>query len=74
MKCILCKTGETYPGKVTVPLQRGEATILIKGVPAEICNNCGEYYLSEVVTGKVLDLGEQAVKKGVEVEILKFAA
>jgi YgiT-type zinc finger domain-containing protein len=74
MKCILCKSGETYLGKVTVPLQRGETTILIKEVPAEICNNCGEYYLSESVTGKVLDLGEEAVKKGVEVEILRFAA
>jgi YgiT-type zinc finger domain-containing protein len=74
MKCILCKAGETSLGKVTVPLQRGETTILIKGVPTEICNNCGEYYLSESVTGQVLDLGEEAVKKGVEVEILRFAA
>ncbi len=74
MKCILCKEGETYPGKVTVPLQREEATILVKGVSAEICNTCGEYYLSDSVTGKVLELGEEAIKKGVEVEILRFAA
>ena len=74
MKCFICKTGDTYIGKVTVPLQRGETTIIIKGVPAEICNNCGEYYLSDKVTGQVLDLGEEAVKKGVEVEILRFAA
>jgi YgiT-type zinc finger domain-containing protein len=74
MKCIICKSGETYFGKVTVPLQRGETMILIKGVPAEICNNCGEYYLSDEVTGQVLDMGEEAVKKGVEVEILRFAA
>jgi YgiT-type zinc finger domain-containing protein len=74
MKCIICKEGETYIGKVTVPLQRGETTVLIKGVPAEVCNNCGEYYLSDEVTGQVLNLGEEAVKKGVEVEILRFAA
>lgn len=47
MKCVICKTGETAPGKVTVTLQRDEATVLIKDVPAEVCDNCGEYYLTE---------------------------
>ena len=74
MKCILCKQGETHPGKVTVTLRRDETTVLIKGVPAEVCDNCDEYYLSDTVTGQVLDLGEDAVKKGAEVEILRFAA
>ena len=47
MKCVICKTGETAPGKVTVTLQRDEATVLIKDVLAEVCDNCGEYYLTE---------------------------
>lgn len=74
MKCSMCKHGETHPGTVTVPLQRGEATVIIKGVPGEVCENCGEYYLSEDITGKILALGEEAVKKGAEVEIIRFAA
>ncbi len=50
MKCIICKFGETNAGKVMVTLHRREATIIIKGVPAEICDNCGEYYLSDEIT------------------------
>ena len=74
MKCLICKHGETSPGRTTVTLQRGEATIIIKGVPAEICADCGEYYLADEIAEQVLALAEQAVEHGAEVEILRFAA
>ena len=74
MKCVICKQGETAPGKATVTLQRGDSTIIFKDVPAEVCENCGEYYLSEVVTEQLLNRAEVAVKSGAEVEILRFAA
>jgi YgiT-type zinc finger domain-containing protein len=34
MKCVLCKQGEAYTGKVTVTLQRGDTLVIIKQVPA----------------------------------------
>jgi YgiT-type zinc finger domain-containing protein len=74
MKCVLCKQGETQPGKVTVALQRGATTVVIKEVPADVCENCGEYYLSDGVSRRVLTMAEQAVQNGAEVEILRFAA
>ena len=74
MKCVICKAGTTEPGFVTVTLQRGGTTVIFKEVPADICKNCGEYYLSEEITGKLLEREEEAVKKGTEVEILKYAA
>ncbi len=74
MKCVICKQGEAHPGEVTVTLQRGESTIILKNVPAEVCENCGEYYLSEDITEQVLSRAEEAVKSGAEVEILRFAA
>jgi YgiT-type zinc finger domain-containing protein len=74
MKCVLCRHGETEPGKVTVTLQRGETAVIIKDVPARICENCGEYYLEEGITEQVLSMAEEAVKKNTEVEILRFAA
>jgi ribosomal protein L32 len=45
-----------------------------QSVPADICDTCGEYYLSEEVTRKVMELGEAAVARGTEVEVLRFAA
>ena len=41
MRCILCKQGNTKSGMVTVTLQRGDTTVIIKGVPAQVCENCG---------------------------------
>ena len=74
MKCVLCKHGETRPGQTTVTLQRDETTVILKGVPAEVCLDCGEYYLSEDVTEKVLECAERATQNGAEVEIIRFAA
>ena len=74
MTCAICRTGQTSPGVVTVTLQRGETTVILKGVPADVCDNCGEYYLSEDVTHRVLTAAGKAVANGAEVEILRFAA
>ena len=36
MKCAICRHGETQPGTVTVTLERGGATVVIKEVPARL--------------------------------------
>lgn len=74
MKCVLCRQGDTSPGNVTVTLERGRTVIVIKDVPANVCNNCGEYYLSENITREVLQMAEASAEKGVEVEVVRFAA
>lgn len=74
MKCVICKTGETEPGVVTVTLARGETTVLVKGTPAEICRNCGEYYLDEAAAARVYATAQEAVDPHAEVEILRYAA
>ena len=74
MKCVICKSGETEPGLVTVTLQRGETTVLIKATPADVCRNCGEYYLDEAVARKVYAQADDAAQRRAEVEILRYAA
>ena len=74
MKCVICREGQTAPGQATVTLQRNESTIIFKNVPAQVCTNCGEYYLSESVTDQLLTRAEAAVQSGAELEILRFAA
>lgn len=74
MKCTICKTGTTRSGTATVTLERGGTTVLIKDTPAEVCTNCGEYYLSEDVTAQVHELAEEAVRHGAEIEVLRYAA
>ena len=72
MECALCKNGYTQPGHVTVTLEKGETIILIKNVPAEVCTNCGHYYLSEEMTKLVLEKGKEAYSKGAELEVVKL--
>ncbi len=74
MKCVICKNGTTNPGRVTVTLQRGRSTIIIREVPAEVCENCGEYYLGEEATARVLAQAEAAAAKGTELEMTPYAA
>lgn len=74
MQCLICKHGKTAPGTTTITLERGITTVVIKGVPADICDNCGEYYLSEEMTEKVMAIAEEAVTNGAEIEVRRFAA
>ncbi len=74
MECVICKHGKTQPGLVTVTLERDDCIVILKQVPADVCENCGEYYLSESVTDEVLNKAEDAVNKGAEVEILRYVA
>ena len=62
MKCIICKLGETQLGTTTVTLKRDNVTLVVKNVLAEVCEDCGEYYLSDEVSKKVMTMAEQALK------------
>jgi YgiT-type zinc finger domain-containing protein len=72
MKCTICKHGKTAPGRVTVTLERGKSTLVFKSVPADVCDNCGEQYVSEKTTRRLLQQAEDAIGAGVQVEIRGF--
>ena len=74
MKCIICKHGDTSRKTATVTLERSGATIVFRGVPADICTNCGEQYVDEDTARRLLAEAEAAAKSGVEVEIRSYAA
>jgi YgiT-type zinc finger domain-containing protein len=71
---VICKQGATQPGSVTVTLERGTTTLVFKGVPAQVCTNCGEAYVDEAITARLLAAAEAAVAAGVQVEVRVFAA
>lgn len=59
---------------MTATFERDGATLVFKGVPAEVCQSCGESYLSSETSQKLLLQAEEAVKKGVQVDVRKFIA
>ena len=74
MKCHICNNGETQSGLVTVTLERGNVTLVYKAVPAQVCENCGEEYISSETTASLLLQAEAAVRAGVEVEVKAYIA
>jgi YgiT-type zinc finger domain-containing protein len=74
MTCVICKHGQTRPGMVTVTLERADTTLVIKGVPAQVCANCGEEYVDEDTTARLLRTAEEAARTGVQVDVRQYAA
>jgi YgiT-type zinc finger domain-containing protein len=52
MRCVVCRHGETRPGAATLVLERDGLTLLLKHVPAEVCETCGEEYVDEAVAAR----------------------
>jgi len=74
MKCVVCKSGETRAGHTTVTLEREGAALVVRKVPAQVCENCGEAYVSAEVTRTLLQSAREALRAGVEVDIREFVA
>ena len=74
MTCVLCKSGNYKEGFTTVVLTKDDSVVIIKQVPALICDQCGEYILSGKITKTVLAMAEEAYSKGAEVEVRRFVA
>ncbi len=60
MACPICKPGEMREGSATVTLQRDTTTVVIKEARGRVCDNRGEYCLSDATTEHVLRIGEEA--------------
>ena len=74
MKCVVCRYGETAPGKVTVTLEQDGATVVIKEVPARVCQTCGEEYVDEEIAARLLKIAEEATQAGVQIDVRRYIA
>lgn len=74
MICPICKNGQTAPGFASVTLERQATTLLFKNVPAQVCENCGEEYIDEDASIRLLATADAAVRDGVQFELRRFAA
>jgi YgiT-type zinc finger domain-containing protein len=74
MKCVVCKKGQTKPGRTTVTLEKEGATLVFKGVPANVCANCGEEYVDAKITARLLKVAAEAARAGVQVEVRHYSS
>ena len=71
--CPLCG-GTLVEGLATIPFVIGRHVAVIKDVPAEICDTCGEPFLHADATDTVTALLTQAQAMGAEVTVLTYAS
>ncbi len=74
MKCAICRNGKTRPGKATVMLEREGLILVVKGVPARVCENCGEEYVEEAEATRLLTSADEAARAGVKVDVREYVA
>jgi YgiT-type zinc finger domain-containing protein len=74
MNCPICKSGTMIDGYTSITFEKAAATVVVKGIPATVCDNCGEAFVAEVIARKVHGVVEAELEKGIEVEIVHFAA
>lgn len=74
MRCAICRNGVTAEGFVTIVLEKEHTTLVFKKVPAMICDNCGEEYVSAEVNKALLRRAREELDRGVVLEMLNFAA
>jgi YgiT-type zinc finger domain-containing protein len=74
LKCVICRNAETEHRTTTVTLERGALTLVLKGVPAQVCPDCGEAYVSEEVGERLLQMAGDSAHAGVQLAIRQYKA
>ena len=72
MKCAMCKRGETKPGVTSVLLTRDDFTLVMRDVPAEICQICGEDYIDSNVAKNMYHLAGKIQQQGTLLDVRKY--
>jgi YgiT-type zinc finger domain-containing protein len=74
MNCVICKHGILSEGHTTLTLERDGVVVVFKQVPAQVCDTCGEAYIDEAVSHRLLIAADETVRAGAEVEVRRYAA
>ena len=72
MKCLHCPTGQTAPGTKASTLERGNTLLIVRHVPAEVCDTCGAAVYGADTTDRLRELLDDAVSLGAEVLVRDF--
>jgi len=58
----------------TVPIQLGRAIVLVKGVPSDICDACGKFFVDTTTSHQLMKIAQEAADRGDGAQIDRVAA
>lgn len=70
--CPLCK-GHIVDGMSTFTVDLGTGVVVVRDVPAFVCSQCGEEWLSDDTAMQLEMIVESARKKNVTVEVARWS-
>lgn len=71
MNCFKCK-GNLEEKNVNYMVDLEETIIIIKGVPAKVCTQCGEQYFDDETAGNIEKIVDQLKELATEVTIVNY--
>lgn len=72
MICLICRQTAVFDNFISLDFQRGEMHLAITNVPARVCQSCGEAYVEEEVTVRLLQWAERIYKVGILEEEIDY--
>ena len=73
MICPICK-GNMKEDIINFPVDLKNRFILVKEVPALVCEQCGEFFIDDEIHIQIENIIKEIKKANVELEVIKFAA
>ena len=71
--CPICHGGHKQPGTTTFTVDLGFGVVVVRGVPAQVCDLCGTDWLEDPVAEKLERIVEQARRKQPVVEVANWS-
>ncbi|MDD2415050.1 MAG: type II toxin-antitoxin system MqsA family antitoxin [Eubacteriaceae bacterium] len=72
MKCLTCKNGTMEPGFTTYFADLKNCMVIIKKVPCQRCDQCGEILFSASVAEKLDSLMDKAESIASELTVMEY--
>lgn len=73
-RCPVCG-GALRRGEATIPyILNGDVIVVVKHVPAELCDDCGESYTTGVVTDQIVTMLQRVKSLRSEVSVVPYEA
>jgi YgiT-type zinc finger domain-containing protein len=72
MTCFFCK-GDVQDGFSTFTADKGGCIIVVKNVPAQICDQCGEASYSNTVAQKLEQIIQHIKNSAAEVTVVSYS-
>ena len=73
MRCPACKS-EMEQGFTELVFKKNRSVVVIEGVPAVVCPQCGEASIDLKTSKIAYDIADKEIKRGVSLEFCKFKA